>query len=71
MYQSSNGELKDVKQMETTYITNALNKAYREIWNSQTQAEYELYKNNILVLREELDNRIGRLSFAENGGVFL
>lgn len=71
MYQSSNGELKDVTQMETTYLTNALNKAHREIWNSQTEAQYKIYKNNIEILREELDKRIEKFNMNQNGGVHL
>lgn len=58
MYQSSSGELRDVKFMETTYLTNALSKTYREVWNSTTAEQYTMYTNNINVLRTELDKRI-------------
>ena len=46
MYQSSSGELKDVKVMDTSYMINALNKSYKEIWNSLTIEQFKMHKNN-------------------------
>lgn len=71
MYQSSSGELKDVTQMETTYITNALNKAYREVWITPIIAEFQVHQRNIIVLSEELNKRIREYDLKQNGGVFL
>lgn len=71
MYQSSNGELKDVKTMDTSYMINALSKAYKEIWNSLTIEQFKMYKTNINVLREELDERINKFDLEKNGAMFL
>lgn len=71
MYQSSSGELKDVKVMDTSYMINALNKSYKEIWNSLTIEQFKMYKNNINILREELDERINKFDLEKNGAMFL
>ena len=58
MYTSSDGTEKKVEILNSEYIINALNKSQREIFNSKSLSDYNLYMNNITVLREELDKRI-------------
>lgn len=58
MYISSSGESKDPKTLDTAYLVNALYKAYREIWGSETTEKFKQYGNNIMVLSVELEKRI-------------
>jgi hypothetical protein len=58
MYISSDGTKKSVSTLNSEYILNALNKAQREIFNSQSLEDYNKYINNICVLRNEIDSRI-------------
>lgn len=57
IYISSDGTRKDVKSLNTEYLINALAKANREIYNSETKEVYIKYANNIEVLERELDKR--------------
>lgn len=59
MYISSDGTRKDVSQMNTEYLINALAKCYREIFTSKTEEEYKKYLDNIINIKLELDSRIG------------
>lgn len=68
MYQSSSGELKDPKVLDTSYLINALAKSYREIWNSLTETQCKMYLNNIIVLKTELDLRINSFAINKFGG---
>lgn len=62
MYKNSSGELKEVATMETTYLTNALFKCYRDTWNCTTIEQYNDNQKNITVLREELDKRFNQFN---------
>lgn len=62
MYLSSDGNLKNTKDMDTSYLINALNKTYKEIWNSLTKEQYDIYNRNLEVLTKEIKERISEFS---------
>lgn len=68
MYVSSDGTKKDVKTLDSAYLVNAISKAYREIWNSLTREQYDMFFNNIQVLRNELDIRLKEFDIKKFGG---
>lgn len=58
MYTSSDGTQKDVKDMNTEYLINALSKSLREVYNSRDIDEYNKHKINQEVLYVELTKRM-------------
>lgn len=68
MYTSSDGILKDVKTLDSAYLVNAISKAYREIWNSTSNAQYSTYLRNINVLSQELEKRFIQFEIEKFGG---
>lgn len=61
-YISSNGEVKDVRNLDNQYLINALAKSYREYFETKEVK----YLNNINNIQDELGDRIQRILF--NGG---
>ena len=66
MYISSDGTKKNIKEMNTEYIINALAKNYREIFTTQNMEEFEKFSNNIQELVDEMTLRIN--NFIDTNG---
>lgn len=58
VYTSSDGTEKDVRDLHTEYIINALAKAHREFYSNEiTDETRNKYVRNITVLENELNDR--------------
>lgn len=58
-YISSNGEVKDVRNLDIQYLINALAKSYREYFETKEVK----YLNNINNIQDELGDRIQKILF--------
>lgn len=67
-YVRESGEKVIVKDMNTTFIINALNKIYNNIWNSTSNVQYNTYLRNINVLSQELEKRFIQFEIEKFGG---
>ena len=56
-YTRSNGESVKISELETTHLTNALAKKYRELFESQDKDDYSKRLTEINDLKEELYKR--------------
>ncbi len=56
-YTRSNGEVVDIKTLETTHLTNSIAKKYREIFESTNKDDYSKKLQEINDLKEELYGR--------------
>lgn len=59
IYISHDGTKKKTSTMNYEYLVNALSKALREIFESQSIVDYELIYQNIETLEREIDIRLG------------
>lgn len=57
-YTRSTGEKVKISEMETTHLTNSLSKAYRDIFSSANDDEFNAKLNLINDLKEEIYKRI-------------
>lgn len=57
-YTSSSGEIKKLSEMNTTYVTNALAKKMREVFEAKTPEEADKVIKEIQNLKEEAFKRI-------------
>ena len=57
MYKRSTGEIVKMSSLETTHLINALNKKYREVFDSKTKTEFFNKTNELNDLKEELYSR--------------
>ena len=62
-YISSNGEVKDVRNLDIQYLINALAKSYRKLFEFKTEADKVKYLNNINNIQDELGDRIQKILF--------
>lgn len=56
-YTRSNGEQVEISSLETTHLTNALAKKYRELFESTNKDEYSKRYGEISDLKEDLHRR--------------
>ena len=56
-YTRSNGEQVEISSLETTHLTNALAKKYRELFESTNKDEYSKKYGEISDLKEDLHRR--------------
>lgn len=56
-YTRSNGEKVDIETLETTHLTNALAKKYRELFESTNKSEYAQRLEEVNNLKENLYGR--------------
>lgn len=56
-YTRSNGEKVEISTLETTHLTNALAKKYRELFDSKNKDEYSQTLEEINNLKEDLYGR--------------
>lgn len=56
-YTRSNGEKVDIETLETTHLTNALAKKYRELFESANKSEYAQRLEEVNNLKENLYGR--------------
>ncbi len=56
-YTNSAGESVEISTLETTHLTNALAKKYRELFESTSKEEYSKRLNEINDLKEDLYGR--------------
>lgn len=56
-YVGSDGIAKDISTLETTHLTNALAKQYRELFNSKNKKDYSQRLETINNLKEDLYKR--------------
>lgn len=59
-YTSSKGEVIKIKDLETTHLSNALSKAYRDSFSVTNKKEFEEYVKKINDLKEEMHKRINK-----------
>lgn len=57
-YTSSKGEVIKLKDLETTHLSNALSKAYRDSFSTTNKKEFEEHVKKINDLKEEMHKRI-------------
>ena len=57
-YTSSKGEVIKLKDLETTHLSNALAKAYRDSFSTTSKKEFEEHVKKINDLKEEMHRRI-------------
>ncbi len=57
-YISSDGTKTKIKDLETTHLTNALSKAYRDSFNAKNKEELGKYVEKINMLKNEIYTRI-------------
>lgn len=58
VYISSKGEVIKLKDLETTHLSNALSKAYRDSYSAKNKKEFEEHLKKINDLKEEMHKRI-------------
>lgn len=59
-YVRSNGERVSIKTMETTHISNAIAKKYREMFESTNEDDFSNKLNELNSLKEEMHFRINK-----------
>lgn len=58
-YESSDGKLTPIDQVDTTHLINSLAKQHRDIYNSQTKDEFDKYYRKMAMIDNELTKRLG------------
>ena len=58
MYTSSDGTKTPIKDVETTHLSYALAKAYRDIYTAKDDKEFDEYVGKINTIKNELHKRI-------------
>lgn len=59
-YTRSNGEQVEISSMETTHISNAIAKKYREMFESTNEDDFSNKLNELNSLKEEMHFRINK-----------
>lgn len=59
-YTRSNGEQVEISTMETTHISNAIAKKYREMFESTNEDDFSNKLNELNSLKEEMHFRINK-----------
>ena len=67
-YVSTSGELKDITQVETTHLINALAKHHRDIYNSVSNEQMIKHSEQIALIEEELLTRNKKFHDEKFGG---
>lgn len=61
-YKRSNGEVVEIKTLETTHLINSLSKKYRELFDSQNKTDFGNRLKEINDLKEDLYRRFNEFN---------